>query len=672
MWFTYFQYLWGRQYVICFCHLFKFERIKKTIVLIKIFLLIFRERSDSFMRKLQGLSLYVCFSIGVFLSGFSIYTAAFGVFAPFIQRGIHVGCLLPMGFMLCPATKKSPKDRITVLDAIWAVFSFLPCLYVVLNKRLLESRLVFVSSLEPIQLILGLILIVCFLEIVRRSVTPVMTGLAVIGLVYLFVGPYLPKLLAHKGLSIERIVESCYLLTDQGIFGSLMGTSATFIIIFIIFGEFAVATGVGQFFIDFSRALFGSARGGSAKISILSAGLFGTMTGSAVATVYTTGTFTIPLMKKSGFTDEFSGAVSAAASTGGQIMPPIMGATAFLLAENLSMPYSAVAIKASIVAILYYFSLFAMVHCKCLREGISGESRENLPRFMDIVRQSYLAAPILILLTMLLRGSSILLSGLIGILACIVVSMFKKENRMTISRILNALYKSAQGGIMICAALGGAGLIVIAVTYSGLALSFSSLVISLSHGSLFISLLLVAIACIILGMGVPSTAAYVIVSALGARLLIKLGVTPFAAHMFVLYFAIISNITPPVAVAAYAAANISKANAMKTGVTASILAVVAYVVPFIAAYNPLLLLEGGDAISIAWATATAFLGVFILAGAIQGWFVQNLNIPFRMLVGASGLLLLHPNTHTDLISIFAISVIFGYIKYMWKPKTQIS
>lgn len=618
------------------------------------------------MRKFQGLPKYLCFSIGIFLSSFSIYTAATGVFAPFIQRGIHVGCLLPMGFMLCPATSKSPKDRMTVFDFFWAIASFLPCLYVVLNKRLLEGRVVFVSELTLMQIILGIILIVCFLEIVRRAVTPVMTFLAVIGLLYLSIGPYLPSLVAHKGLSIERIVEVSFLLTDQGLFGSLMGTSATFIIIFILFGEFAVATGVGQFFINFSRAIFGRAQGGAAKISILSAGFFGMMTGSAVATVYTTGTFTIPLMKRSGFSDEFSGAVSAAASTGGQIMPPIMGAAAFLLAENLGIPYSKVALKASIVAILYYFSLFAMVHFKCLRDGIGGENERDLPRFLDVAKQSYLAVPIILLLVMLLNGFSILLSGLVGIFACIVVSMFNREQRMSVAKILQALYKSAQGAIMICAALGGAGLIIIAVTYSGLALSFSSLVISLSHGNLFISLLLVAIACLILGMGVPSTAAYVIVSALGARVLIKLGVAPFAAHMFVFYFAIISNITPPVAVAAYAAANVAKSNAMKTGVTASILAIVAYVVPFIAAYNPVLLLEGGGLFTRAWSITTAFLGVFVLAGAIQGWFAGRLPLFLRVILGFAGLLFVHPNIYTDSIAFPAIGIAVFYMKFVRK------
>lgn len=618
------------------------------------------------MRKLQGIPMYICFAIGVFLSSFSIYTAATGVFPPFVQRSVHVGCLLPMAFMLCPATSKSPKDKLTFFDILWAFASFLPCLYILVNKRLLEGRVVYVTDLSLVQIVLGVMLIVCFLEIVRRAVTPVMTILAVIGLLYLSVGSHLPSIIAHKGLSFERIIEVSYLLTDQGIFGSLMGTSATFIIIFIIFGEFAVATGVGQFFIDFSRTIFGRAQGGAAKISILSAGFFGTMTGSAVATVYTTGTFTIPLMKRSGFSDEFAGAVSAAASTGGQIMPPIMGAAAFLLAENLGIPYSKVALKASVVAILYYFSLFAMVHFKCLRDGIGGESEADLPKFMDVLKKSYLAAPIILLLVMLLSGFSILLSGLIGIFACIIVSLFNKADRMSVLKILQALYKSAQGAIMICAALGGAGLIIIAVTYSGLALSFSSLVISLSKGNLFISLLLVAIACLILGMGVPSTAAYVIVSALGARVLIKLGVLPFAAHMFVFYFAIISNITPPVAVAAYAAANVAKSNAMRTGITASILAVVAYVVPFIAAYDPVLLLEGGSALARVWSITTAFIGVYVIAGAIQGWFAGRLTLVPRIVLGIAGLLFVHPNLNTDAAALVAIGLVIIYMKFASK------
>ncbi|MGE4354796.1 MAG: TRAP transporter permease, partial [Oscillospiraceae bacterium] len=508
------------------------------------------------MRKLKGIPNYICMALGVFISTFSLYTAATGVLAPFIQRGIHVGALLPMVFFLYPATKKSPKDRITVVDAIFAVASMIPCIYVIINKAALETRMVFVTHLTAAQMVLGVILVICMIEAIRRCVSSVMAILAVIGLIYLYAGPYLTGLFAHKGLAVERIIESSTLLTDQGIFGSLMGTSATFIIVFCIFGAFAVESGAGEFFTDFSRAIAGHTRGSSAKIATISAGLFGTMTGSAVATVYTTGTFTVPLMKKGGFSPEFSGAVSAVASTGGQLMPPIMGAAAFLLAENLGITYGEVAAKSAIIAVLYYFSLFAMIHFKCRKENIQGELKEDLPAIKDVIKRIYLFIPIVLLLVLLLTGTSTLLSGLWATFACVVVSFFNKKTRMTPKKLIKALYDGGKSSAMCMAALGGAGLIVIAVTYSGLALSFSSLVVGVAHGVKFFALLLVAVACMILGMGVPSTAAYVIASALGCRILIKLGVSPFAANMFVFYFSIISNITPPVAVAAYAAANV--------------------------------------------------------------------------------------------------------------------
>ena len=602
------------------------------------------------MRKLTGYQKTVCYILGVFVSIFSLYTAAFGVLAPFLQRSIHVAALLPMVFMLYPASKKhSPKDRFTLLDAALAVLSVIPCIYVILHNEDLQTRMVFVTHLTTVEMVMGIILIICMIEAVRRSVSGVMAGLVVIGLAYLYVGPFLDGLLRHKGLSFERMIEASTMLTDTGIFGA-----------------FAVESGAGGFFTEFARAIAGHTRGSSAKIATISAGLFGTMTGSAVATVYTTGTFTIPMMKKGGFSPEFSGAVSAVASTGGQLMPPIMGAAAFLLAENLGITYGEVAAKSAVIAILYYFSLFAMIHFKCLRDDIYGEAKEDLPQLRSVLKRSYLFIPILLLLVLLLSGVSTLLSGLIATGACFVVSLLDKENRMTPKKLLKALYDGGKSSAMCMAALGGAGLIVVAVTYSGLALSFSSLVVSFSHGSKFLALLLIAVACMILGMGVPSTAAYVIASALGCRILIKLGVSPFAAHMFVFYFSIISNITPPVAVAAYAAANVAESKPMRTGVLASLIAVVAYIVPFVAAYNPALLMEGSPA-TIIQSTITAFVGVYLIAGAIQGYFMGNLNIVKRVILGGIAFCFIAVGTVTDIIGV-ALAVAFIFFQKLGKKK----
>ena len=395
------------------------------------------------------------------------------------------------------------------------------------------------------------------------------------------------------------------------------------------------------------------------------------MTGSAVATVYTTGTFTIPLMKKGGFNEEFSGAVSAVASTGGQLMPPIMGAAAFLLADNLSITYGTVAAKSAIVAILYYFALFSMIHFKCLKEDIHGEEPEDLPKLKDVVKKSYLFIPIVLLLVLLLVGVSTLLSGLYATIACIVVSMFDKETRMTPKKLIKALYSGGKSSAMCMAALGGAGLIVVGVTYSGLALSFSSLVVSLSHGVKFFALLLIAVACMILGMGVPSTAAYVISSALGCRMLVRLGVSPFAAHMFVFYFSIISNITPPVAVAAYAAANVANSNPMKTGVQASLMAIVAYVVPFVAAYNPALLMEGTP-LTIVQSTITAFIGVFVIAGAVQGYFMGNLNWLKRIILFVISFGFISVGTVTDIVGLGLLVMFIIYQKFFGNKKREIT
>ncbi|MCI8650563.1 MAG: TRAP transporter permease [Anaerotruncus sp.] len=621
------------------------------------------------MRKLKGPMLYIVFAIGILISLFSLYTATFGVRAPFIQRGVHLACLLPMAFLLYPATKKSPIDRFTAFDVCWAVASVLPCIYVIINRVTLEGRMVFVTKVKGIEIALGLILIVVVIEALRRAVTGVMSIMVVLALSYLYLGPYLPGMLNHKGLALPRLVESVCLLSGEGIFGSLMGTSATYIIVFIIFGAVAMETGAGEFFTDFSRALAGSTRGGPAKIATLSSALFGTLTGSAVANVYTTGSFTIPLMKKNGFPAHFAGAVEAAASTGGQLMPPVMGAAAFVMAENLDMPYVKLAMCATIVAVLYYLSIMMMIHFRCLKEDIKGEPKEELPNWKDVGKKCYLFLPVVLLFYMLLNGYSTLLAGVTSIAASILISYLKKETRMTPKKILHALYSGAQSSIMVAVALAGAGIIVVAVTYTGLALSFSSIVIAFSGGIKFIALILIAISCIILGMGVPSTAAYVIASALGARVMIKLGVEPIAAHMFVFYFSIISNITPPVAVAAYAGANLAKSEPMKTGFTASAIAAVGYIVPFIVAYDPVLLLQGTP-LQIVQSTITATFGVCILAAGVQGYFIGILNPVKRCCLGAAALLLIFPGTFTDLIAIGLFLAVLITQWMSWKNRSK--
>ncbi len=600
------------------------------------------------MRDIRGPVKFILIAMGVFISLFHLYTSRWGVFPPYVQRGMHLAFLMPIAFLLYPATKNSPKDRITILDGLLAFLSFLPSIYVVLQRTYLEDRLEFITPVKPIEIFLGTLMIILVLEAVRRAVTPTMAILVAIFLIYLPLGPYMPGIFQHSGFNYTELIEVVYLLTGEGIYGILMGISATYVVLFVIFGAFVMKVGAGDFFTQISRAIAGASRGGPAKIATFSSALFGTLSGSAVANVYATGSFTIPLMKRRGFRAQFAGAVEAVASTGGQYMPPIMGASAFIIAENLGMPYIQVALKASIAAILYYFSLLMMIHFMCLREGLSGEPKSQLPPIKAVLKDSYLFIPVIVLFYLLIKGYSPLYAGFTSIISCLVISFFKKKSFMTPVKIIDALATGAKNATMVAVALAGAGIIVVAFTHTGLGLTFASMIISLSHGIKLLALLFIGITCIILGMGVPTTAAYVIASALGAHALIKLGIDPFAAHLFVFYYAVISNITPPVAVAAYAGANIAGSDPMKTGFEASMIALTGYIVPFMFVYSPVLLVQG-TAAQILLAATTAFLGVLLLASGIQGWFFGRTPLWMRIAILIAALSLVRPGLATDAV-----------------------
>ena len=594
------------------------------------------------MRNLSGLTKYIVIVLALFISVFSLYTARWGAYPPYIQRGIHLAILLPLAFLLYPASSKSPKDRITLLDGILAVLAFFPSIYVVLQRNYLITRIVLVTPVKDIEYILGTIMIILVLEAVRRAVTPVMSILALAFISYLFLGPYCPGIFVHRGFSFSRLIETTYLLTGEGFFGILTGISARFIIVFIIFASFITEMGTGYFFGRFSRAVLGTKRGGPAKVAILSSALFGTISGSAVANVYATGSFTIPLMKSRGFTPTFAGAVEAVASTGGQITPPIMGAAAFVMSEYLGIPYIQIALSASIMAILYYFSLMMMIDFMCLREGLKGEEKHDVPVFKEVLKESYLFVPVVMLFYMLVKGFSPLYAVFTSIISAVILSYARKETRMTPIKILNALAKGSMDAIMVAMAVAGAGIIVVVLVHTGLALNFSIMLIHLSKGLLPLMLILIALTCIILGMGIPTTAAYIIVSAMGTFSLVRLGVIPIAAHMFVLFFAVISNITPPVAMAAYAGASLAGSPPLNTGFEAFKIGIAAYIIPFLFVYNPELLLQG-QAPEIIFSSIAAFVSIYILAATVQGWYYRNLEAWERIIFFACTLGLLLPN-----------------------------
>ncbi len=612
------------------------------------------------MRKLKSPYNYILIVMGVVISLFHLYTSRWGVYTPFIQRGVHLTFLLPLVFLLYPATAKSPKDRPTLLDGLMFVLAMLPSLYVgFFGRAYIETRIELVTKLKTIEIVLGVIMIICVLEAVRRSVSPIMAGLIIVSLSYLVLGPYLPGALHHQGMKFTRVIESVFLTAGEGVYGGLTGISATYVAIFILFGSFIAVVGTGEYFTNLSRAIAGSARGGPAKIATISSALMGTISGSAVANVYGTGTFTIPLMKKLGFSPDFAGAVEAVASTGGQLMPPVMGAAAFIVAESLGIPYVQLAMHALIPAILYYVSLYFMIDLECARKGIAGEPKESLPKLNQVLRDSYLFLPIIALFYLMLSGKSASYSAFMAIIVTIVISFFNRKTWMTPRKIIEALVDGAKNTAMIATAMAGSSIIVVALTYSGLGLSLTSLVLSLAGSSTLLLLILVAIMAIVLGMGVPTAPAYVIASALGAPMLLRAGFSPVASHLFILYYAVMSNVTPPVAIASFAGANIAGADPMRTGVTAARLAAIVYAVPFIFVYQPVLLGIGSTS-SIILAFATALIGTYSMACAVQGWFGGRAPSWLRLLLAAAGLLMIYPGAISDVIGLGLLAFAFVY------------
>jgi TRAP transporter 4TM/12TM fusion protein len=537
------------------------------------------------------------------------------------------------------------------LDIVLAIISILPPIYTILRSDyLLRREPYFTSPIYTIELVLGTLLIILVIEASRRAVNSVFAGLAVVFLLYLFVGPYLPGILHHRGLTIREVIEANYLFSGEGINGSLMGLSSTILIMFVLFGAFVQAMGVGDFFMNLSTAVAGRATGGPAKLAAVSSALFGTMSGSAVANVYTTGSFTIPLMKKVGYKPQFAGAVEAVASTGGQYMPPIMGITAWVIAENLNIPYLSVAFKSFVPAILFYVALYFMIHFHSLKHGITGEGVRNLPNWKGILLRSYLFLPVVVLFVLLSIGHSPMYSVFYAIIMMAGLGYLKKETRLGPVRLMNTLAKGVKSMLMLVAAIGGVSIIVMGITYSGFGPAIAGSVMSISKGNLFLGLIMIAVASIILGTGIPTVASYVIVAAIGVPALLKLGADPFAAHLFVFYFAVISNVTPPVAMAAYAGASVAGSKPMRTGVEAFVVAIAGYLVPFMFVFYPVVL-HGGPLIQLTEAIITAVLGVISLAAGVQGFFFRKINVVMRLLLLLAGILLIDPGRVTNVAGI---------------------
>lgn len=596
-------------------------------------------------------------ALAVSLSLFHLWAGAFGAFESYLQRTVHLMTLLALGFLTVPCSRRLSRRAAGAIDIPLALLTLAIDLYLIVEHERIVRREWYYGPMTTLDIVFGALTILLVLEAARRMTgwaLPIIAGAFVF---YALFGNYFPAPLTIRRTHPLTLIDHVF-LTPQAVFGTPTGVSATFVYLFILFGAFLEKTGGGRFFIDLAMALVGRFTGGAAKVAVVSSSLFGTISGHSVANVYGTGTFTIPLMKRFGYRPNFAGAVEAAASTGGQIMPPVMGAAAFIMAEFMGVAYVQVAIAALIPALLYYLSVYLGVHHEAVKRGLRGVPREEIPRLGVVLKRgAHFTLPFLTLVVLLFKGYSPFRAAFLATVVLVAVALLRRETRLGPRGLWEALEGGARGSIMIAAAVGCAGLIVGVLDLTGLGINFISAILLLSGGYYLPTLALILLACIILGMGMPTAPAYIIAALIGAPTLIQMGAVPMAAHMFVFYGALLSSITPPVALAAYAGAAIAGGDPMRTGLIAVRLGFVKLLVPFLFVYNPVLLLIGSSP-EVARAIVTAVAGVFSLSYAFDGWLWGALPAWSRGLFLAAGLALIVPEFYTDLAGagLFALTV----------------
>ena len=590
------------------------------------------------MRNLHG---KIGFAIAVWAAAatlFHLWTAGFGFFEPRTQRSFHLLFLLPLAFLLFPAGEKSPKDGPSAADWGLALLATLPNLYSWWEAYRINLRFENVDPLLPAELVLGTLATLLILEALRRAVTPVLAGLLAAGILYLFVTEYMPGILNYRDMAFSEIVETMYLLNGMGMYGAITGISATMVAIFIIFGAFIDGSGVGRLFHNLGTRVAGRQAGGPGKVAVISSALFGTISGSSTANVFTTGSFTIPAMIRLGYKRSFAGGVEAAASVGGQIMPPVMGAGAFVMAEITNIPYSQIIVAAAIGAVCYFFMILVCVHLEAKRMRLQGCDPSEVPEWSVILKDLHLLVPVIILLVLLFRDFSPHYAAFWSIVSVLPISWLRRETRIYPRQLWSILVAGGQNMVIVALACAGAGMFVACLTVTGIVISFSTIITSFSGGNLLLAGVLLMITTLILGMGVPTTAAYIIGASIGAPILIGMGVPVLGAHLFVFYFSILADATPPVSVASYAAASIARADPMRTGFAAWRLALAGFVIGYSYLYTPALMMEG-PALEIVGQILVNLLGLTILAAGLFGWFRVDLGPLMRLALVLGGLVL---------------------------------
>ena len=589
---------------------------------------------------------------------YSIYCALFAVMLDEVRLTSFVGSLMILGYLTYPASKHHVRENyIPWYDFVLMILGASSFFYFCFNANTIVMRL---PLLKPYEVIIGIVGLICIFELCRRC-----TGIPIMVVAGIFMAYALYYYGIKKGQGIgavkSLICRLFYLKT--GMLSTPINVCSKYIAIFIIFGAFLERTGIADFFISLANAIAGSSAGGPAKVAVISSALCGMVSGSSVGNTVTTGSVTIPMMKKTGYDKDFAGAVEAAASTGGQIMPPILGAAAFLMIDFLGIPYSGIAVRAILPAVLYFTGIFIAVHLEAKKLGLTGLDRSELPRIAPLLKQIYLLAPLVVLVWLVSTNTvTMAFAAAVAIVVAVVVSLFNKGHRITPKGFYESLAAGGRGCISVGVACCIAGIVAGCLTMTGLANQIFSAILAISGKAKFIALFLTMICCIILGMGVPTTANYCIMATTCAPILIKMGIPDVAAHFFVFYFGIVADITPPVALAAYAGAAIAQGNPMKTGVNATKLAIAAFIIPYIMAYNPAMVLVNTTAFEIVQIVITSLIGMFGVAAALNGFLFRSISWPGRILLLAGGLLMMVPGTLTDIIGLVLVAGIVVWQK----------
>ncbi len=594
---------------------------------------------------------------------FCIYVTFFATWLDEVRLTSFVAFIVFIGFLVFPAKKGVQKiNYMPWYDIIMLIAGTGAFLYYCINAAKIVARF----SISPIEVVIGIVGILCLAELCRRSVGIPILCVAGVLLVYALIwGSTNPSFFA-------RITETVRVLfySKEGILSTPINVCSKYIVMFIIFGAFLERTGIADFFIDISNALVGRFSGGPAKVAVVASAMEGMVSGSSVANTVGSGAVTIPLMKRTGYKPEFAAAAEASASTGGQIMPPIMGAAAFLMAETVGVPYSSIVTKAILPAVLYFAGVFITVHLEAKKEGLKGLSREELPRLKKLLKKTYLLLPLFLLIYLVGTSTrSIAYAAAIAIVATIVVSMFNKGHRITPKRLLEALAAGGQGMITVAVACGVAGIIAGIIGVTGLAYLLFNGIVTLAGNHVIIALFLTMLCCIVLGMGVPTTANYCIMAATCAPILVQMGVPMVAAHFFVFYFGIVADLTPPVALAAYAGAAIAQANPMKTAITSTKLAIGAFIVPYVFALKPALLFIDTTIPEVILICITSLIGMFGVSMALEGYFLSNMRWYERIISIAGGLLLIYPGAVSDVIGLCLVAIVI-LLQFIERKKSK--